>query len=460
MKRVIVGKNTFRIDMISLMVFIICIIFHNIPVFSVISVLVFFSYWFVILKYTSVFFIKYFYILFVATSAVLSCTVIEFSTFYLNELRINARYTGSLPLFAMSYWILFKVILIIELKYGVKIKTSNLAYENKTVDKVMTIATICVLACIMLCFIYVLPHPAFLYHLERAAYARYYGVTGILKHIETEIPRLMVFPYIHIISSKGNKRRLGIICVITAALYYVWIGNKFGMFFQMFYMFLIILSDYIKIHTSRTKLKKIIICIGISFMVILLVALGIQSITYSGSIWIYFTRRIAAQGQLWWRIFDLFNGNELHILEFGDEIISFFNAPGDVYDNIGSAYGIYKMMYVSLPSGIVDSYLRAGYRYTEGGFAAMLYYFGYIGPVIYAVLMAVFFSVCINKLSTAVNRRQYLRIFIYVRFLLMGTTSFSMFIFTPFLSLSSIIIYCYLVMTHNRSMKIAELKFS
>ena len=44
MKRVIVGKNTFRIDMISLMVFIICIIFHNIPVFSVISVLVFFSY--------------------------------------------------------------------------------------------------------------------------------------------------------------------------------------------------------------------------------------------------------------------------------------------------------------------------------------------------------------------------------------------------------------------------------
>ena len=98
MKRVIVGKNTFRIGMISLMVFIICIIFHDIPVFSVISVLVFFSYWFVILKYTSVFFIKYFYILFVATSAVLSCTVIEFSTFYLNELRINARYTGSLPL--------------------------------------------------------------------------------------------------------------------------------------------------------------------------------------------------------------------------------------------------------------------------------------------------------------------------------------------------------------------------
>lgn len=395
-----------------------------------------------------------------ATSAVLSCTIIEFSTFYLNELRINARYVGSLPLFTMSYWILFKVILIIESKYGVKIKLANLDYKNQKAGQIITIVTICVLAGVILCFVHVLPHPAFLYHLERADYAKYYGVKGILKHIETEIPRLMIFPYINVVSSKGNRRKLGIVCVIVASLYYVWIGNKFGMFFQMFYMFLIILSDYIRVHASKAKLKKIIICIGISFIVILLIALGIQSITYSGSIWTYFTRRIAAQGQLWWRMFYLFNGEELHIPEFKNEIISLFNASGDIYDNIRADYGIYKMMYVSLPSDIVDAYLGAGYRYTEGGFAAMLYYFGYIGSIIYANLMAIFFSVCINKFSIAVNKRQYFRMFIYVRFLLMATTSFSMFIFTPFFSLSSMIIYFYLIITHNKCIEIAGVKFS
>ena len=110
------------------------------------------------------------------------------------------------------------------------------------------------------------------------------------------------------------------------------------------------------------------------------------------------------------------------------------------------------MMYYIAPESYVTALLSAGYRYTEAGFAVMFYYFSYAGPIIYAILMGIYFSVITNKLSLAINRRQLLRVYLYMRLWLYGTTSFSMFIFSPFFTPMSIVIYMYLIFTHNKNL--------
>lgn len=448
-------KETF-FDVVCISIYIICIALSKFPVASIASVFVFIGYCLYIVEHKGYFFIKYLYIVFIAFAAITSCVVIEFGSLYVSELRTEATYYGSLPLFVLSFHILFRVILLFESGAKSNLQLAKIELNDRKDVKIIKYISIVVFIIVLVCFIKVLPHPAFINSLERADYARLYGLTGFLGRLSANIPRLIIFPYILLMTKNRINKLLATCCVILTVLYYFWTGNKFGVFFQLLYIFLIVFSENIISKVGKRKLKRIIVRIGIAFLCLIIATLVIQSFTYNGKIWLYFQQRIASQGQLWWRIYGLFNGTS-HVGEFSNEIRAAFTAKSDVLDNVGANYGIYKMMYLCLPANVVDNYLKAGYRYTEAGFATMIYYFGMIGPIIYAIVMGVSFGWLVNKLCKAISNRDFIRIYIYIRFILLATTSFSMFIFKPFFTVAQFILYLYLICTHNRKLKIGAL---
>lgn len=446
-----INNDFFKINLIVVATLIICVIFSKIEVASIVSLVAFGIFLIAVMRLYISFYIKYFYITFMVMATVFACGFIEFGDFFLLEVREFSKYTGAIPLLVLSYVILITTVIYFDKKYENKIKLTKFRIGETSELFAYKYISIFTLMIIIICFVKVLPHPSFLVHLERADYAIQYGLTGFLGKIAQDIPRLIIFPFILAVSCKGTNKYIGLSCLVLAVLYFLWIGNKFGAFFEMMCIFLLVLSDYIVGKFSNTKIFTLIKRIAIVFIVLICLTLFVQSITYNGIMYTYFTSRIAAEGQIWWRVFDLSAGN-FHIEELFDELQVFELGTLDVRESINSHYGIYKMMYFIAPESYVTSLLAAGYRYTEAGFAVMFYYFSYVGPVIYAFLMGGYFSLITNKLTLAINKRQFLRVYLYMRLWLYGTTSFSMFIFSPFFTPMSIAIYIYLIATHNKSL--------
>lgn len=442
----VLNKREVLVDIIYFIILCLCCFLHKFSLFSIISVICFISYFVVVLYTNGIFFIKYFYILFITVTPVISCAFIEFNSLYLQELQRNAGFTGALPLYTISYWVLIKTIMVVDRKNEV---TKS---DAKTIDygksKFVVGVSIAVFVLLLICFGKVLLHPAFIYRLERADYARLYGVTGVLLILLSYVNKLMIFPYLLVVSTKGRTRILGSLCIALNVLYFLWTGNKFGMFFQVLYLFLIVLSNEVVKRVTKEKLRKLIRNISLIFLALITMTLAIQSISYKGNIGSYFVQRISAQSQLWWNTYSV-SGGELHVEEFGEEIKLNVTSDEKVEEMPGSNYGVYKQMYLALPRDYVDSYLSAGYRYTEAGFAAMYYYFGWIGPIVYGFFIGLFFALMINCFCASLARGRYIRAYIYIRLVLLGTTAFSMFIFAPFFSKTSCVLYLYLIITHK-----------
>lgn len=446
-------KNLNKINCLLLGLFVISVIFSRFKVFSIISLIGFLIFLLNIIKEDALFYIKYFYIVFVVLATIFACFVIEFGNFFLLEVREFAKYTGSLPLLILSYFTLIVTINYLDKKYNKKTVKKSFVLSDKSEQLSFRYISIFTLLLIFLCFIKVLPHPSFVIGLERADYAIQYGLSGIFGKMSQNIPRLIIFPFVLTIGGKGKDRFIGLSCLILSILYYLWVGNKFGAFFEMMCIFLIVLADYLVVRFSTRKIISFISKIAIAFVILICVTLLIQSFTYNGTIMTYFSSRIAAEGQVWWRVFDLSTG-KFHLNEILDELQSFKLGTKDVRESLNAHYGIYKMMYYIAPESYVSSLISAGYRYTEAGFAIMFYYFSYMGPLIYAIIMGIYFTFITNRLFIAINKRQVLRVYLYIRLWLYGTTSFSMFIFSPFFTPMSVAIYVYLLLTHNKNLTV------
>lgn len=433
-------------------VFIMCEALCMFTFASVVSLVTFGLFLLYVLQDYTIFFIKYFYILFVVVATIVSCVFLEFQTVFLHELRVFSGFHGSIPLLTLAYYILIITIITIDKRYKIKLLKTDIVFKEKKEIQVIKVISMLVFCMILICFVMVLPHPAFLVGLERFDYSNQYGLTGVFSKMAINIPRLIIFPFILTVSTKGNSRRLGIACLVGAAFYYLWVGNKFGAFFELLCIFLMVLSGQIVNRFGQNKLVKIISRIGVIFAFLIIMTLVIQSFTYQGgSIYTYFSSRVNAEGQLWWSIYDT-SGGKIHVSELSDELQMFELGNKNVVENVGAHYGIYKMMYLSAPNDYVNRYLSAGYRYTEAGFAVAYYYLGMLGPLIYAVIMGWFFAFVTNAILIAINKRQIFRIFLHLRFWLYGTTAFSMFIFSAFFTPMSLVYLGFLIFTYNKNL--------
>lgn len=431
----------------------ICCLLSEIEISSYISIALLVYLGFSIYRIRPVFYVKYLAFVFPAIAAIIGVSVIESSHTYLKELRDTSGFAGSLPLIVLSYSILLLVMFLYDLRHD---KNSNLLKNNKIQDyheeypRYMILLTYLTLAIYAVFWARVITRPAFLLGLNRFAYSRTssLNMSGIWGILNGQLPLLLFFPLMSIL--KGYKK-VGIAAILVYCLYSLWVGNKFGSFFTVLCVFLIIIYPRLS-QASIKRVQKYARIAIIALAIIIILSMVIQShLDVDSSDYLLF--RTSGQGQLWWAVYKKTDGL-MHAEEIGDEIKGLFSGKNSIASNVGSNYGIYKMMYYCAPASVVNGKLAGGSRYTEAGFAAAYYYMGFTGCVLFATIMALLVSSILTELIKMIRAGRYFRALLLLRLFLISRTSLSMFLFNSFFDWISISSYVILIISHRRLLQI------
>lgn len=448
----IVQKDRFVCTSTMFIALLICVLFSNIKAFSYIALCIYIFYWLYLYHFNKTYFVKYLAFIFAAIGTVVGAVIIElFPEQYLPELRCQSHFTGSLPLLIFSYSIFLYVLELRDYHYGDTIKKIQVDAIGKGQSKrVINIFAFCSGILLVVLFGYVATHtlPASLLEIDRFGFALRYEMPWIISKISAYSYLLLVFPLLALVYA---NRIIAIVSIFSYCAFNFWVGEKFGAFFTLMCILLIVMYNKILLINQK-KLKKYLMAIITVFLVLLVVAVTIFSSSTDTNPYEYFTQRTAQQGQLWWKTYDLHSGT-VHPNEFVNEIDAFLEGDKSNRDSVGANNGIYKVMYLCAPEAVVSSRLTAGIRYTQADYAVMYYYFGILGVIIYSIIMGLIVSSIVNSFIHTLQNKEYIKAVIYLRFFIMIRTSFSMFTFGGFLSFLSILSYVYLIFTHGRRLQ-------
>ena len=448
----IVQKDRFVCTSTIFIALLICVLFSSVKAFSYIAFCLYIFYWLYLYHYNKTYFVKYFAFVFITIGTVLGAAIIElFPEQYLSELRCQSHFSGSLPLIIFSYWIFLYVLEIREYHYGENIRKIQVDSIGKGQSKrVINIFAFGSGILLVVLFGYVATHtlPTSLLGGDRFRFGLIYEMPWIISEISAFSYLLLIFPLLALVYA---NRIVAVVSIFAYCAFNFWIGEKFGAFFTLMCILLIVMYNKILL-VNQKKLKKYLIGIIAVFLVLLVVAVAIISSSTDSNPYEYFTQRAAQQGQLWWRTYDLYSGT-VHPNEFVNEINAFIEGEKTVRESVGANNGIYKVMYLCTPESVVSSRLAGGSRYTQADYAVMYYYFGIPGVIIYSIIMGLIISCIVNSFIHALQIKEYIKAVIYLRFFIMIRVSFSMFAFGGFLSFLSILSYVYLIFTHGRRLQ-------
>lgn len=447
-----IKRNRFIFTGLVFILLLMCVLFSEFKAFSYISLTVYLFYWMYLYRIDKTYFVKYLAFIFCAVATVVGATIIELlPEVYLKELNCQSHFSGSLPLLIFSYWIFLYVLEIRDYHYGKLLIIQIDYFSGVRAKKIINLfAAVCSLL-LFVVFLYVSTHtlPSFMYGVDRIDFNRTYAMPWLISKLYINIYLLIVFPLLALIYA---NRLIGIISIILYCILNFWTGEKFGAFFSLLCILLIVL--YNKVLSVNIKvLKRILRFVAVIFCMMVVIAVNIFSSSTDLNPYEYFSQRSAQQGQLWWRTYDLYNG-ETHPSEFQNEIKAFFEGDKSIQNSVGAENGIYKVMYLCAPKSVVSSVLGNGVRYTQADYAVMYYYFGVLGVIVYSILMGIIISSIVNTFILSLQKKDYIKAMIYLRFFVLIRASFSMFTFGSFLSTLSILSYVYLIFTHGRQLKL------
>lgn len=388
------------------------------------------------------FIVKYFYAAFGMVVSLAGVFVIEvMPSFYLLELRIHSHRAGSLPVLCLAYLVFWFSVKLTDKKVG--IEESEFSVDRDGLTKhlfVCDLLSVCFGMAFVLAFLKVLRNPSFLMGMDRFTYSTNFAVGGTVGILIKIASFLLIFPIISIIY--GN-RKIGVFAMLFYVLYCVWTGEKFGPFFNILIFTCLVLYKRI-VQVNAKKARRIISAIGIGMIVLILAAAFLFGFVQKQDSYLY--NRLAQQGQLWWRTYDLCGADGLHFYELRNEITAPYRGSANVAENVGANNGIYQIMYYTAPKYVIDDKISRGARYTEAGFAAAYYYLGILGVALFASIMGILEAFLTNKLLKAISEGRIISIILYGRLFNIARTAFSMFEFRSFLDFESIASYVYLVL--------------
>lgn len=344
--------------------------------------------------------LKFAYMYFSVVGNVLGVYICETSGVYLKELGLFAGYAGSFPLIvAIQMTYLFVLLLLDSDNSEKETIKSGLPINRDFINLIMNIA----LGIMLACCVYACANPFYELGVDRFEYANLGPTEGLVSKIES----LMVFllPVASAAFFAGSKVRASLFLLMYALTGYM-IGNKFGIFLMILYVFILSCYPVFKrfgIRRVRRVLGSLIL------MVVLLVGLVFahNSILYGNDLsknLTYFNQRIAQQGQLWWKSYDL-SVNQSS--DFAEEPVDFITelAPW-AFENtepIDGRHGIYKIMKETVADDLLFSNKILGKStYAYSSQATIYKYFGFSGSVILSALLAVIQVFLTNKLISAI----------------------------------------------------------
>lgn len=382
--------------------------------------------------------IKFLPVFFACATNVLGLATIEFlPSTILPELKQYSYFNGSMPLLCLGWWCFLTVIVLFD-----RNKTSHSHAEKKEsgveIDWLLIFTSVELIVCLVM-FLHVIEHPSFIEGVDRFKYdAAYIG--GIWKKIDGLLKPLMIIP---MMATRKKHKVLGFTTLGVFCVYLFWTGTKFGDFFDLFIMFLLVyFIEFEKM--SKKVLRKWLVALGVSVIFFVGLAGFAYTFTSSKPLNEFYSDRLSQQGQLWWKVYFAADG-ETHVDEFVENELPALTANKQISECVGDQNGIYKAMYLSAPTSVVDNKLKSGSRYSSAGFACAYYYFGPAGVVVFGVLMGFLYLTIINALLKAINMSHFITAVIFVRFYSFARNASGMFLFSQFLTIPTLVCYAYLI---------------
>ena len=371
------------------------------------------------------FFIKYLFVIFMCFFMLIGLFICEHFNIRLFELGTNSGYHGSFSV-AIFYWtILIAVMVHFDKKYSFKYKYDD---NREVLFKLISLVhldrlfsflpvrfrknnAIILLSLIIYLFFFVIGLIVLLYvlfnlpafaNLDRFGYERILPVW--VKKIQTYYIYFVPLLFLPLALSKKKLDLRHLLMIFISlfpfALYCILVGNKFGIFFNVFTLLLISLVVYILNNDILYKFKSnntisfnntretnfsnnIIKLLALTFIAMILFLTPYYVIRRSNMTDAIFSR-VAQQGQLWWSIFEKNESGQMHVSELQDEFLPLFNANS--VEETDYNHGVYKIMNLTTPANLVKSKLETGSRYSCQGIELAFYYFGYIGVIIHAII--------------------------------------------------------------------------
>lgn len=383
------------------------------------------------------FFAKYFPFILYNAMSVLGCAFCEHVPLYLTELEVESSFEGSLPLLIFSRLTFIFILLALDRKGG-DLTGNAVSAAGEKLTRLISIVFDGILVAYLLCVVPL--GPAASLGLDRFRYAELVPFGEILLPLSNQFNILVIAP---ILALSIGQMGVGIAGVVLYAVYLFWTGNKFGGFvFLASFVFLALYPRIVELSKkSSVKMTGALLAI---MAALLLTAVGAQYLIAGSSPVQYLGSRLAQQGQLWWKMYSE-TGGEAHLSEIGDEIIGQIEGTDSPADNVGSDFGIYKVMYQCAPKDIVDAKLARGSTYAEAAYPAAYYYMGPAGPVIFSLIGGVITVIIVRALVKSMQSGLIVNSILLGRFLIMFHNSLGMFMFTDFFELKTVVPLAYLV---------------
>ena len=351
--------------------------------------------------------IELLFVLYLSTAHVMGVMVLETTQMYLTELGLYSSYVGSLSLIIL-YHIVFLTTCI---KQVVNIPVSKPVTDRAT-KWTDTILVVMIVVCLIE-FILAARNPSFEYGMDRFAYLK----SGTVQKYLMRLLDLQIYliPVVGIGFLSGHKKK-SILYLLLYFLTAFLVGHKFGLFFSCISILLLAfipklytLSRHTVLRVSIFSISVIVIMIGVVFLHNTLT----QGKTINQNI-SYLNERLAQQGQLWWRTYDLEKNSPGHIEEIGDEFKSFYNKNNNPYM---ASYGIYKIMLKDVVNAsLFYNKLDTGSRYAFSTPSTYYYYLKWPGLIVFAFLSAYIYSKIISALVISINNSRIVESIILSKF--------------------------------------------
>ena len=433
-------KNFIAVFLIVFFLMVMLFLFRNLYNFDYIILFLTIVIFVFLFKYKSYIFIKYFWAVFYAIFMLCGLFLCNNSDLFLHEIARSSHYNGSFSIGAI-YNIIFIISLVFfDNLYSKKYKyyiSSEKLQKNKLLNNIIYIAMF-LIGMIMLSVVF--KHPSFKYNIGTVTYSELYMPSWLskLQSIYTYCIPILMFPIVY----KNRSFRLQdfikiIVSILPFILFGVWVGNKFGLFFNIFILLLSPLIVYISkkglvvnkidnlnidsksVPIMKKNIKKIIAFSFIGLVVLLLPYYTLRGLSVADSVF----NRTAQQGQLWWATYEVDKNQKMHLDELDDEllpVISSFNGK-----EVNYTYGVYKIMSITTPESGYIAKLAIGSRYSAQGIEIAYYYFKYIGIVVHAILRGFIEALLVNLLIRYVFSYRFLSSFITARLIIITHSIFT-----------------------------------
>ena len=370
------------------------------------------------------FLIRYMYFFFGLTGNVLGVYIIEQSKLYLTELNVDSSYAGSLPLLVTAWSIFLIVLLILDMLFPVNPKCNDIEFGLMFKDfriNCFALLQYFMLLLVTLLWFHLWQNPFYLEHMDRFAYQLKY-VTGGYKRIFAWC--LYCVPVICYMAIKEHSKIAVLDLVLYVALLF-WTSEKFGGFFNIALNIGLIYSIYGEGYSSE-GVRNILVKFMIVFVVLLSIVFIHRGLNYKSSITgelAYFKQRIAQQGQLWWRTYNIDKNNDMRFYELDSEINTFFET-NDLNEKSYN-HAIYKIMRFTTPLDMFWRKIDSGSRYSTSTFASFYYYFKEIGVIAYSIIGAIIFWIFHRMFIYSIKNSYFIETLISARLLTVCYVFFS-----------------------------------